>query len=78
MIKYGKYVLANPRFPEQVPHYEENAIGKKQGFTWPYPVLLDGNLYEGTPAYVDFQWIWDVSDPPEMVGPHSHDFDELL
>ena len=38
---------------------------------------LDENVLKGAP-YLDCAWFWPTSTPIEIIGSHSHDFEEVI
>jgi hypothetical protein len=75
--KYGKYVVSNPKVPDQLAgHLKETA------YLWKNPaeVYLDGQMVPGCPVWFDLNWVNDthLATEPSWIKPHKHEQNEVL
>lgn len=73
--KYSKYVITQPKFITEMAHHD---FTKVSGFTFPDEVYLDRDILKEARQWLDIIWIWEVPNPPELPGAHSHPFDEIV
>lgn len=72
---YGKYVITEPKLLTQLAHHDFTDVS---GITFPDEVFLDRDLVKEADSWLDIMWIWDVPNPPDLLGAHSHPFDEIV
>ena len=48
------------------------------GITFPDEVYLDKEILGEAKQWLDIMWIWEIPNPPDLLGAHSHPFDELV
>ena len=73
--KYSKYVITQPKFITEMAHHD---FTKVSGFTFPDEVYLDRDILKEAKQWLDIVWIWEVPNPPESIGAHSHPFAEIV
>lgn len=73
--KYGKYVIEEPRFVEDLAFHD---FTKVSGFTFPDEVYIDEDLCPEANTWLDIVWVWEQTDPRELPGLHAHPFAELV
>ena len=73
--KYGKYVISDPRLVTELAHHNFEQIS---GYTYPDPVYLDKEALKEANTWLDIVWIWEVPQPPDLLGAHEHPFDEIV
>jgi len=73
--KYGKYVVTQPRLTADLAHHDLTDVS---GITFPDEVYLDRDILKESNQWLDIMWIWDVPNPPGLLGAHAHPFDEIV
>ena len=73
--KYAKYVVKEPRLLTEMAHHDFTAVS---GITFPDEVFLDKHLVPDSDSWLDIMWIWEIPNPPDLLGAHAHPFDELV
>lgn len=73
--KYGKYVIKKPRLLTEMAHHDFTDVS---GITFPDEVFLDKHLVPDSDSWLDIMWIWEIPNPPDLLGAHAHPFDELV
>ena len=72
---YGKYVITEPRLITELAHHDFTDVS---GITFPDEVYLDKEMLGEAKQWLDIMWIWEIPNPPDLLGAHSHPFDELV
>ena len=73
--KYGKYVISEPKLINELAHHDFTDVS---GITFPDEVYLDKEILGEAKQWLDIMWIWEIPNPPDLLGAHSHPFDELV
>ena len=73
--KYGKYVVTRPKLITELAHHDFTDVS---GITFPDEVYLDRDLLKESNQWLDIMWIWEVPNPPDLLGAHVHPFDEVV
>jgi hypothetical protein len=73
--KYGKYVISEPKLITELAHHDFTDVS---GITFPDEVYLDKEILGEAKQWLDIMWIWEIPNPPDLLGAHSHPFDELV
>ena len=73
--KYSKYVITQPKFVTEMAHHD---FSKVSGFTFPDEVYLDKDIIKEANQWLSIIWIWELPNPRELPGTHSHAFDEIV
>ena len=73
--RYGRYVITEPRLITELAHHDFTEVS---GITFPDEVYLDRELLEEANQWLDIMWIWEIPNPPGLLGAHSHPFDEVV
>ena len=73
--KYAKYVVREPRLLTEMAHHDFTDVS---GITFPDEVFLDKHLVPDSDSWLDIMWIWEIPNPPDLLGAHAHPFDELV
>ena len=69
--KYGKYLIEKPMY--------ELGVGLDvKGRQVPTMTFLNNTLLPNSNNYVEFSWIYEVTDPNPLVGEHAHDDDQIV
>jgi len=73
--KYGKYVITDPKLITELAHHNFTGIS---GYTFPDEVYLDKEILKDANTWLDIVWIWEIPNPPDLLGAHVHPFDEIV
>jgi len=73
--KYSKYIITQPKLITEMAHHD---FTKVSGFTFPDEVYLDKDILKEANQWLDITWIWELPNPRELPGAHSHPFDEIV
>jgi hypothetical protein len=73
--RYGRYVIAQPKLITELAHHD---FTEASGITFPDEVYLDRELLKEANQWLDIMWIWEIPSPPDLLGAHSHPFDEVV
>ncbi len=73
--KYAKYVITDPKLVTELAHHNFTEIS---GYTFPDPVYLDRDIMKEADTWLDIVWIWEIPNPPDLLGSHVHPFDEIV
>lgn len=70
-LQYRKYFIEKPI-------YEIGVGFKVVGRQLPSMTFLNEALVPGSNHYVEFSWIYEVTDPNPVIGEHAHDSDQIV
>ena len=73
--KYGRYVITRPRLMTELAHHDFTGVS---GITFPDEVYLDKEILREAGHWLDIMWIWEIPSPADLLGAHSHPFDEIV
>ena len=68
--KYKNYLIEKPI-------YEIGAGIEVMGRQLPTMTFLSDTLISGSNHYVEFSWIYEVTDPNPLIGAHAHNVDQI-
>jgi len=68
-------VNAEPKLITELAHHD---FTDASGITFLDEVYLDKEILGEAKQWLDIMWIWEIPNPPDLLGAHSHPFDELV
>jgi hypothetical protein len=74
-MKYGKYIITEPKSGLKLPSYRVNPAKDTQDVATRL-LWLDDDVVKGA-FYIECVWYWQASDMPRAQA-HTHDYDEVI